>query len=44
VITEVRAVRRGFAWVNPVWSPEIELFEVCSACGARRMLEDSRAA
>lgn len=44
VITEVRTVRQGLAWINPVWTPEVELFEVCPSCGARRQLEDSRAA
>jgi hypothetical protein len=44
VITEVRTLRHGLAWVNPVWAPEVELFEVCSSCGARRQLEDARAA
>ena len=43
-ITEVRTVRQGLAWMNPAWSPEIELFEVCSSCGARRELEGSRVA
>lgn len=44
VISEVRTVRQGLAWVNPMWSPEVELFEVCGACGARRQLEAPRAA
>jgi len=44
VITEVRTVRQGLAWVNPAWTPEVELFEVCSSCGARRQLENARAA
>jgi len=44
VITEVRTVRQGLAWVNPVWTPEVELYEVCASCGARRQLEDARAA
>jgi hypothetical protein len=44
VITEVRTVRHGLAWMNPAWTPEVELFEVCSSCGARRQLEDSRVA
>jgi hypothetical protein len=43
-ITEVRTVRHGLAWVNPVWAPEVELFEVCSECGARRLLEETPAA
>jgi hypothetical protein len=44
VITEVRTVRQGLAWVNPAWSPEVELFEVCASCGARRQMEAPRAA
>lgn len=44
VITEVRTVRQGLAWVNPAWTPEVELFEVCSDCGARRELQNSRVA
>jgi hypothetical protein len=44
IISEVRTLRQGLAWVNPVWTPEVELYEVCSACGARRLLEDARAA
>jgi hypothetical protein len=44
VITEVRSVRHGLGWMNPAWTPEIELFEVCASCGARRQLEDTRAA
>lgn len=43
-ITEVRTVRSGLSWMNPVWSPEVELFEVCTSCGARRQLEDAPAA
>jgi hypothetical protein len=39
IVTEVRTVRRAVDWLNPVWSPEVELFEVCSACRARRPLE-----
>ena len=42
-IIEVRTVRHGLAWVNPAWVPEVELFEVCGSCGARRQLEDTRA-
>jgi hypothetical protein len=44
VITEVRTVRQGLGWMNPAWAPEVELFEVCSSCGARRQLEDARVA
>jgi hypothetical protein len=44
VITEVRTVRQGLSWVNPAWAPEIELFEVCAGCGARRQIEAARAA
>jgi hypothetical protein len=44
VISEVRTVRQGLAWVNPVWAPDVELYEVCAYCGARRQLEDTRAA
>jgi hypothetical protein len=44
VIAEVRTVRQGLAWVNPVWTPEVEMYEVCPSCGARRQLEDTRAA
>jgi hypothetical protein len=43
-ITEVRTKRSGLAWVNPAWSPEVELVEVCSSCGARRQLEAAQAA
>ena len=39
IVTEVRTVRRGVDWLNPAWSPEIELFEVCSACRARRPID-----
>jgi hypothetical protein len=41
VITESRTVRSGLAWVNPLWSPEVAVYELCSACGARRELEGS---
>jgi hypothetical protein len=41
VVTESRTVRQGFAWVNPLWSPEVDLYELCSACGARRPLEST---
>jgi hypothetical protein len=44
VITEVRTMRTGLARVNPAWTPEVELFEVCAACGAQRELENSRMA
>jgi hypothetical protein len=29
-------VRSGAAWLNPLWDPEVEVHEVCSACRARR--------
>ena len=41
VVTESRTVRQGLAWVNPLWSPEVDLYEMCSACGARRPLESA---
>lgn len=44
VITEGRMVRQGLAWVNPAWAPEVELSEVCKACGAMHQIEESRAA
>ena len=31
-------MRQGLARVNPLWSPEVELYEVCASCGARRQL------
>jgi hypothetical protein len=39
IVTEVRTVRRVVDWLNPAWSPDVELFEVCSACRARRPLD-----
>ncbi|UOY00235.1 hypothetical protein [Blastococcus sp. PRF04-17] len=41
VVTESRSVRQGLAWLNPVWSPDVELYELCSSCGARRPLESA---
>ena len=37
-------MRQGLAWVNPAWTPGIELYEVCPACGALRELQNSRVA
>ena len=31
-----RRIRRNAAWLNPRWDPEVEVHEVCSACGARQ--------
>ena len=28
-------VRGWAAWLNPLWNPEVAVFEVCEACGAR---------
>ena len=41
VVTQSRTVRQGLAWVNPLWSPEVDIYELCSACGAKRSLESS---
>jgi hypothetical protein len=41
VVTESRSVRQGLAWMNPLWSPEVDVYELCSACGAKRPLESS---
>lgn len=43
IVTEVRTVRRPIDWLNPAWSPEVELFEVCSACRARRPIDSGTA-
>jgi hypothetical protein len=39
LVTESRRVRRGLAWLNPLWDDEPELFEVCAGCHARRLIE-----
>lgn len=41
IVTSARTVRHGFAWVNPLWSPEVDVYELCSACGAKRFLESA---
>jgi hypothetical protein len=38
VVTESRDVRQGLAWMNPLWSPTVDVYELCGACGARRPL------
>jgi hypothetical protein len=30
-----RRVRRGLAWLNPLWDPVPMTHEVCPSCGAR---------
>ncbi len=35
VVTESRAVRRGAAWLNPKWNPEVRVHELCRSCGAK---------
>ena len=35
VVTQSRAVRRGAAWLNPRWDPEIRVYELCRSCGAK---------
>jgi hypothetical protein len=44
IVTESREVRQGLAWINPAWSPDVEVYELCAACGAKRLLEGSLAA
>lgn len=39
VLTETRAVRHGLAWLNPAWSAEAKLYELCPHCGAKRPIE-----
>ncbi len=34
VLTETRAVRRGLAWINPLWDPDRYVYQLCSRCGA----------
>jgi len=35
MLVTTRRVRRGVAWLNPLWNAGVEVHEVCSACGAR---------
>jgi len=44
VVTETRPVRGPLSRLNPVFHPEIRLFEVCRRCGARQLLVDAQAA
>ncbi len=30
-----RRLRRGLAWLNPLWDPATMTHEVCPSCGAR---------
>lgn len=30
-----RRVRGWAAWLNPLWNPQVAVFEVCGGCGAR---------
>ena len=36
MLVTTRRVRRGVAWLNPLWDAEVEVHEVCSACRARQ--------
>ena len=38
-----RKVRGGAAWLNPRWNAEVEVHEVCSACGARLQIYQTNA-
>ena len=44
VVAEARSVRRGLAWVNPLWDAEVERFEICSSCGARSLIDERQPA
>lgn len=43
-VTQSRAVRRGAARLNPRWDPDIRVYELCTVCGAKRVLRESAAA
>ena len=36
-------VRRGAAWLNPLWHPEVAVHETCLTCGARREIYETDA-
>jgi hypothetical protein len=40
VIAQTQAVRRGAARLNPRWNPEIRVYELCQACGAKRLISE----
>lgn len=44
VIAQSRRVRRGLDLLNLRWDPDVETYELCPVCGARRMLEHAAAA
>lgn len=44
IITLSRRVRRGIDLLNPMWDPVPQAYELCPACGARRVLEERLAA
>ena len=44
VVTQSRTVRRGTAWLNPRWDPDIRVYELCASCGAKREIASHRAA
>jgi hypothetical protein len=44
IVTESREIRQGLAWMNPLWSPTVDVYELCGACGARRPLESALSA
>ncbi|HEY0510022.1 MAG TPA: hypothetical protein VGD12_18320 [Blastococcus sp.] len=44
IVTESRELRQGLAWMNPFWSPSVEVYELCGGCGARRPVESGLSA
>lgn len=43
MLVTTRKVRTGAAWLNPVWDPEVEVHEVCTACRARLQIHQADA-
>ncbi len=44
IVHESRAVRRSVDWLNPRWQPDVRVYELCQACGARHVLREVRSA
>lgn len=43
MLVTTRKARRGAAWLNPVWDPEVEVHEVCTTCRARLQIHQADA-
>jgi hypothetical protein len=41
MLVTTRRVRRGAAWLNPLWDPQVKMHETCLTCRARREIYET---